>query len=108
MFLAVIFIAGACKNEEKSSTMENPLLTEFNTPFNVPPFDQIELDDYLPAFQEAIEINKKEIDEIVSNGKEPNFENTILALERAVCNHKDCDRRIRCNLAFQPIFSNHF
>lgn len=83
LFLSVIIAAGACKNEEKSTKMENPLLSEFSTPYGVPPFDQISLDDFIPAFEKAIEIHKQEIDEIVQNDGEATFENTIVALENA-------------------------
>ena len=83
LFLGIIVTAGACKNEEKKMSMENPLLTEFTTPFGVPPFDEIELEHYIPAFEAALDENNKEIEEIVSNQEEPTFENTILALEKA-------------------------
>jgi peptidyl-dipeptidase Dcp len=60
---------------------ENPLLVEFKTPFNVPPFEKIKNEHFLPAFQKAIELHKKEIDDILKNVEEPNFQNTIVALE---------------------------
>ena len=44
---------------------ENPLLTVWETEFGVPPFDQIQNDHYLPAFREAMEIHRAEIDAIV-------------------------------------------
>jgi len=76
------FILTSCKNKEKSNTMTNPLLMEFNTPFGVPPFDQIKTSDYIPAFREAIRIHDHEIEEIVKNKELPDFQNTIVALER--------------------------
>jgi peptidyl-dipeptidase Dcp len=83
LFLGIVIIAGACKNEEKTKSMENPLLAEFKTPFEVPPFDEIELEHFIPAFEVALKENEEEIAEIVSNTDAPTFENTILALERA-------------------------
>ncbi|PKQ66984.1 peptidase M3 [Labilibaculum manganireducens] len=59
----------------------NPLLNEFTTPYEAAPFESIELNHFLPAFTESIEIAKKEIDQIVDNAEEPNFVNTIEALE---------------------------
>jgi peptidyl-dipeptidase Dcp len=59
----------------------NPLLVEFNTPFNVPPFDQIKPEHFEPAFIEAMKQQKLEIEAILSNNEEPTFENTILELE---------------------------
>lgn len=64
-----------------SSKDTNPLLTEWETSFNTPPFDKINNEHYLPAFKEAIKQHKKEIDAIVRNNQEPTFENTIEALE---------------------------
>ena len=66
-----------------ASCAENPLLKEWKTPFGVPPFEEIKPEDYLPALKEAIAINKKEIAAIEDCKEEPNFENTILALDRA-------------------------
>ena len=60
---------------------ENPLLTEFNTPFQVPPFDKIEEAHFLPAFKAGITEQQNEIDSIVNNNSDPTFENTIEALE---------------------------
>ena len=46
-----------------------------------PAFDKIRNEHYLPAFKAGIEEAKAEIDSIVSNPAEPDFENTIEALE---------------------------
>ena len=61
----------------------NPLLDQPNTPFGVPAFDQVKIEHYLPAFEEAIKQNKAEVDAIVNNEAEPTFENTIVALDRS-------------------------
>ena len=63
--------------------MNNPLLTESTLPFGAPQFDKIENQHYIPAFKQAIEEGKAEIDAIVNNPDEPSFENTIEALEHA-------------------------
>lgn len=60
---------------------KNPLLEEFNTPFGVPPFDQIKVEHFEPAFVEAMDQQAKAIDAIVKNTDEPTFENTVEALE---------------------------
>jgi len=59
----------------------NPLLTEYNTPFNVPPFDLIKNEHFLPAFREGIKQQAKIIESIANNPESPTFENTIEALE---------------------------
>jgi peptidyl-dipeptidase Dcp len=61
----------------------NPLLMEFNTPFQVPPFDLIKEEHYIPAFKAGIEQQKAEIDAIIKNPEEPNFENTIVAMDNS-------------------------
>ena len=64
-------------------TSTNPLLDQPQTPFGVPAFDQVKLENYMPAFEEAIRQQKAEIDAIVNNPDEPTFENTVVALDRA-------------------------
>ena len=66
-----------------SCAEQNPLLKEWNTPFGVPPFEEIQPEDYLPALKKALEIHKKEIEAIENCKDEPTFENTVLALERS-------------------------
>jgi peptidyl-dipeptidase Dcp len=59
----------------------NPLITEWNTPFQTPPFEQIKNEDYLPAFKKIIESTRTEVNSITSNKSLPTFENTVEALE---------------------------
>jgi oligopeptidase A len=59
----------------------NILTTKFQTKFKTAPFSQIKLEDYKPAFEENIKKAKEEINLIISNTEEPNFENTIEALD---------------------------
>ena len=63
--------------------MNNPLLTKSTLPYGAPQFDNIETQHYIPAFKQAIEEGKAEIDAIVNNPDAPSFENTIEALEYA-------------------------
>jgi len=58
----------------------NILKENFNTPYHSAPFNQIKIEDYLPAFRELIRKSEEEIDAIVSNQDEPTFENVIDAL----------------------------
>lgn len=62
-------------------TMDNPLLTESPLPYGAPQFDRISEEHYIPAFEEGIRQAKAEIDAITSNPDEPDFSNTIEALE---------------------------
>ena len=62
--------------------MSNPLLAAWNTPHETPPFSEIKLSDYEPAFDAAIACSRAEVEAIVNNPKKPTFGNTIVALER--------------------------
>ena len=62
--------------------MTNPLIEKFNTPFETAPFHLIQPIHYLPAIKEAIAMAKKEI-ETIKKEANPDFENTIVALDRA-------------------------
>jgi peptidyl-dipeptidase Dcp len=66
-----------------STPEENPMLTDFNTPFDAPPFDRIDNEHFLPAYEQAIEQHKAEIADIVNNNAVPDFENTIVAYDNA-------------------------
>ncbi|MCH5220444.1 MAG: M3 family metallopeptidase [Muribaculaceae bacterium] len=61
----------------------NPFLSDYDTPYDIPPFESIKYEHYMPALQAGIEKHKEEIEAIVNNPKEPTFENTILALDRS-------------------------
>ena len=62
--------------------MSNPLLAAWDTPHETPPFSEIKLSDYEPAFDAAIACSRAEVEAIVKNPKKPTFGNTIVALER--------------------------
>ena len=62
---------------------ENPFFGEYNTPYNIPPFEKIQIADYMPAFEEAIAQHNQEIAAIVNNRAVPDFENTIVALDNS-------------------------
>jgi peptidyl-dipeptidase Dcp len=83
--LFVLLVSGiaiiSCTNQPKETTMENPFFTEYTTPFQVPPFDLIKLEHFMPAIDEGIIQQEAEIKAIVENTENPTFENTILALD---------------------------
>ena len=72
-------VAGTDVTKAMSDT--NMLLEEWDTPFGVPPFDQIVSEDFLPAIREGMEEQNREIEAIITNTEAPTFENTIEALE---------------------------
>lgn len=61
----------------------NPLLGHWNTPFGVPPFEEIKVSHFLPAVETAIAAARNEIDLIADNNQPPTFANTIESLENA-------------------------
>ncbi|NQU82109.1 MAG: M3 family metallopeptidase [Bacteroidetes bacterium] len=69
----------------KTGEMEtkNPFFEKYETPFNVPDFEQINNDHFIPAFRKGMEDQMKEIEVIANNNEEPSFENTVVALEES-------------------------
>lgn len=66
-----------------SDKHENPFLSDYADPYGIPPFEQIEYTDYLPALEAGIAQKTSEIEAIVANPDEATFENTIMPLERS-------------------------
>ena len=60
---------------------KNPFLQEWDTPYGIPPFDQITLADYIPAIKEGIAQQEKELKAILDNPDAPTFKNTVEAYE---------------------------
>ncbi|MCK9400249.1 MAG: M3 family metallopeptidase [Bacteroidales bacterium] len=69
--------------EKKMKTEENPFFTAYGTPFETAAFDKIRNEHFMPAFQQGIKVHEAEIDAIVANPGTPDFENTIVALDRS-------------------------
>ncbi|MDQ8728966.1 M3 family metallopeptidase [Bradyrhizobium sp. LHD-71] len=63
--------------------MSNPLLAAWQTPFETPPFGQISPEHFMPAFEQAFADHNAEIAAIINDPAEPDFDNTITALERS-------------------------
>lgn len=76
---ALILLLASCENKNS----DNPLLANFNTPHQTPPFDKIALSHYEPAFEQAIVEAKQDIQHIIDNPATPDFDNTIVALDLA-------------------------
>lgn len=60
---------------------KNPFLEEWKTPYGIPPFEKITLEDYIPAVKAGIEQQEKELQAILDNPDAPTFKNTIEAFE---------------------------
>ncbi len=59
--------------------VDNPLLSSFDTPFGVPPFDQIRPEHFIPAFLAGMERQTAEVARIVDAPEAPNYRNTVVA-----------------------------
>ncbi len=75
----------SCKRENTaySSGENNPLMATWETPYEVPPFDEIENKNFESALYEGIKDQQEEIDEIVKSKSKLTFENTIVAFENS-------------------------
>lgn len=62
---------------------ENPFFKEFDTPHGTVPFSQIKNSHYMEAIDRGIKLAEKEIDAICNQRSVPDFENTIVALDRS-------------------------
>jgi peptidyl-dipeptidase Dcp len=64
-----------------SAAADNPFFHPYGTPWEVPAFDKIKVEHYMPAFDAGIAEQKKEIAAVRDNEKTPTFENTVVAIE---------------------------
>jgi peptidyl-dipeptidase Dcp len=98
LVLVLLLVAGwpvgckapdSSKAQEKSAAAEaaakanpgNPFFHPYGTPFDMPPFDLIKTEHFLPGIEEGIRREQAEVDAIVANTKKPTFENTIATLD---------------------------
>lgn len=62
---------------------QNPLYSDFDTFYGSVPFSKIDNSHWEPAIDRGIELARQEIDAITKQRSMPDFENTIVALERS-------------------------
>ncbi len=110
-------VNSSCTMDKKQS---NPFMEEYTTPYEIPPFDKITYDDYIPAFKAGIAKQKANIDSIISNPEAPTFENTILALSMsgmelekvayvffALTESNSSDEMVKISETVMPLYSQH-
>ncbi|MCX6229426.1 MAG: M3 family metallopeptidase [Bacteroidia bacterium] len=71
---------------QNSQLENNPLLAEWATPHQTPPFNLIKHEHFIPAIELALQETRAEVDHIIKSQDTPTFENVIVALE--VCGEK--------------------
>ena len=77
IFLSILVLGIFMVSCSKKET--NPLLSEWDTPYGVPPFEQVEIEHFAPAFEKAMKEHKDEMEAIITNSEEPTYENTVEA-----------------------------
>jgi len=91
--VAIAIALAGCQSNDTNKTVavpqqiekvqNNPFFKAFDTPYGIPPFEQIKKSDYLPAINHGIKQNELEIAAIIRNPALPTFENTIVAMEKS-------------------------
>jgi peptidyl-dipeptidase Dcp len=111
--LFFLLLVPSCSRDEQEQH-KNPFLSEYDTPFQVPPFDKIATSDFLPAVEKGIAEQQAEIDAVANNPASPTFENTILAFNNSgrllakVMNVFECLIASNTNSAMQALAGTIF
>ena len=80
LFIFLVLFIFSCTSEWN----QNKLLKSWTGPYmGTPAFDKMEVADVKPAMLKAMELNLEEVEVIATNPEPPNFENTIVAMERS-------------------------
>lgn len=120
-YFLTIIIVGLVMSGQIFSKTGNPLIDDFKTPYNVPPFDKIKAEHFEPAFKEAIKMQEAEIKAIISNKAKATFKNTVEALEYSgeklaeinlilsnLCSANTNDQLQKVNQIVSPMISKHY
>src|ERR1041385_1466509 len=82
LLVAVTMLANTTTTSH-AVTEDNPLLAKWEGPYGgIPPFDRVQIPLFKPALEAAMAEQLAEIQKIAENSAPPDFENTIVALER--------------------------
>ncbi len=65
------------------STADNPFFTPSDRPYQLPPFDTIAQEHYLPAFERGMAEQRAEVEAIATDPSPPTLDNTLVAMERS-------------------------
>ena len=77
--IIVLILSGMTTSYSQNEVKEtNPLLVEWNTPHQTPPFQEIKHEHYIPAIDATLKEAKEEVDAIINNNDQPTFQNTIV------------------------------
>lgn len=70
-------------NMKNDNKVKNPLLTEWKTVHQTPPFGEIKHEHFVPAIDLLLAEAKTEVDAVINNPAPATFKNTIVALEES-------------------------
>ena len=79
--LGLMAISSSCS--KKDNLADNPFMQDYDTPYEIPPFDKITNDHFIPAMEEGLAQQAAAIDSIVNNPDTPTWENTVVAYEES-------------------------
>jgi len=84
IFVGLLMTLGtAAQKNDKPFNGNNPFFYEYKTPFQVPPFDDIKPEHFLPAIEEGMKQQLAEIETIIARKDASTFENTILPFDNS-------------------------
>jgi peptidyl-dipeptidase Dcp len=84
LLFAVTMLALNTTNNSNAALDDNPLLAKWEGPYGgIPPFDRVQIPLFKPALEAAMAEQLAEIERIAKDPAPPDFENTIVALERS-------------------------
>jgi peptidyl-dipeptidase Dcp len=82
-FAVLSAIAAAAQSSGVAFGPTNPFYAPSSLPFQAPPFDKIKDSDYQPAIDAGMAQQIQEVEAIADNSAQPNFDNTLVALEKS-------------------------
>jgi peptidyl-dipeptidase Dcp len=83
LVLAPVISSSQAAPQTGPVSTDNPFFKPYGTPFNVPPFNLIKNEHFLPAIEEGIKREQAEVNTVINDPNPPTFDNTIAALDHA-------------------------
>jgi peptidyl-dipeptidase Dcp len=80
---AGLFMAINVSTDATSLTVNNPLLSTWDGPHELPPFAQLRAEHFVPAFDAALAAHLAEIDALSAQTAAPDFSNTIVSFDQS-------------------------
>jgi len=79
----ILIIAIVMTMSMQGFSQDNPFFKNWTTPYGVPPFDEIKIEHFWPAYQAGMAEEMAQIWAIIRNPEAPTFDNTIVAMDNA-------------------------